>query len=68
MRARAGTQRASFARNTAWWQTLTLHPFSIRNRLTALKKDRDEPIRAPDVLNLYQAVVKKGACLRICAG
>ncbi|KZV94594.1 hypothetical protein EXIGLDRAFT_736620 [Exidia glandulosa HHB12029] len=32
---------------------------SIRNRLTALKKNRDEPIRASDVLNLYQAIVKK---------
>ncbi|KAH7105846.1 hypothetical protein BKA62DRAFT_688188 [Auriculariales sp. MPI-PUGE-AT-0066] len=32
---------------------------NIRNRLTALKKKRDGPIPASDVLNLYQAMVKK---------
>ncbi|KAL1725282.1 hypothetical protein EV714DRAFT_288025 [Schizophyllum commune] len=34
---------------------------SIRNRLTALKKDRGEYIKASDVNALYQAVVKQGA-------
>lgn len=33
---------------------------SIRNRLTALKKDRGEPIKPSDVNVLYQAVVKQG--------
>jgi hypothetical protein len=34
---------------------------SIRNRLTVLKKDRGEYIKASDVNSLYQAVVKQGA-------
>ena len=33
---------------------------SIRNRLTALKKDRAEYIKPSDVNSLYQAVVKQG--------
>ena len=39
------------------------HPFlaaSIRNRLTALKKDRGEYIKPSDVNQLYQAIVKQG--------
>ncbi|KAF8582750.1 hypothetical protein K439DRAFT_1647471 [Ramaria rubella] len=32
---------------------------NIRNRLTALKKDRGEYVKAHDVLSLYQAVVKQ---------
>jgi len=32
---------------------------SIRNRLTALKKDRGEFIKASDVNQLYQSVVKQ---------
>ena len=35
---------------------------SIRNRLTALKKDRGEFIKSQDVMNLYQAIVKQGWC------
>lgn len=34
---------------------------SIRNRLTALKKDRGEYIKASDVNILYQAIVKQGS-------
>ena len=34
---------------------------SIRNRLTALKKNRGEYIKASDVNVLYQATVKQGA-------
>ena len=37
-----------------------IHIASIRNRLTALKKDRGEFIKAADVNSLYQAVVKQG--------
>lgn len=36
---------------------------SIRNRLTALKKDRIEFIKAADVNSLYQAVVKQSTHL-----
>ncbi|TFY72015.1 hypothetical protein EVG20_g995 [Dentipellis fragilis] len=32
---------------------------NIRNRLTALKKDRGEYIKASDVNNLYQAIIKQ---------
>ena len=35
-------------------------PYSIRNRLTALKKDRGEFIKPADVNSLYQAVIKQG--------
>ena len=35
-------------------------PYSIRNRLTALKKDRGEYIKPADVNSLYQAVIKQG--------
>lgn len=35
---------------------------SIRNRLTALKKDRTEYIRARDVLDIYSALMNEGAC------
>ena len=38
---------------------------SIRNRLTALKKDRAEFIKVSDVNSLYQAVVKQSASLPI---
>lgn len=41
--------------------------FSIRNRLTALKKDRGEFIKAHNVLSIYQAVVKQGTVLAIGA-
>jgi hypothetical protein len=37
---------------------------SIRNRLTALKKDRGEFIKAQDVNSLHQAVVKQSASFR----
>jgi hypothetical protein len=33
---------------------------SIRNRLTALKKDRGDFIKSSDVNSLYQAVIKQG--------
>ncbi len=33
---------------------------SIRNRLTALKKNRGEFIKSSDVNQLYQAIVKQG--------
>lgn len=33
---------------------------SIRNRLTALKKNRGNFVKAQDVLSLYHAVVKQG--------
>jgi hypothetical protein len=36
------------------------NPHSIRNRLTALKKDRSEYILASDVLSIYEAVIKQG--------
>lgn len=36
------------------------HACSIRNRLTALKRDRGEYIKASDVTSIYQAVVKQG--------
>jgi hypothetical protein len=39
-------------------------PYSIRNRLTALKKDRGEFIKPADVNSLYQAVIKQGALAR----
>ncbi|GAA98388.1 uncharacterized protein L969DRAFT_93017 [Mixia osmundae IAM 14324] len=32
---------------------------NIRNRLTALKKDRSEYVRAQDVLNIFSAVIKQ---------
>jgi hypothetical protein len=35
-------------------------PYSIRNRLTALKKDRGEYIKPGDVNSLYQAMIKQG--------
>ena len=35
-------------------------PYSIRNRLTALKKDRGEYIKPADVNSLYQAIIKQG--------
>ena len=38
-------------------------PPSIRNRLTALKKDRGEFIKSSDVNQLYQAVVKQSPLL-----
>ncbi|GJJ11264.1 hypothetical protein Clacol_005496 [Clathrus columnatus] len=38
---------------------------NIRNRLTALKKDRGHYVRAQDVLSLYHAVVKQGKNSRI---
>jgi hypothetical protein len=38
---------------------------SIRNRLTALKKDRVEYIKPSDVNSLYQAVVKQGMSVNI---
>ena len=34
--------------------------YSIRNRLTALKKDRGDFIKSSDVNSLYQAVIKQG--------
>lgn len=34
---------------------------SIRNRLTALKKDRGDFIKPSDVNSLYQAVIKQGS-------
>jgi ActR/RegA family two-component response regulator len=34
---------------------------SIRNRLTALKRDRGEYIKPADVDKLYQAMLKQGA-------
>jgi len=42
-------------------------PYSIRNRLTALKKDRGEYIKPADVNSLYQAMIKQGmpALLRV---
>jgi hypothetical protein len=40
---------------------LTRFLYSIRNRLTALKKDRGEYIKASDVNSLYQAIVKQGS-------
>jgi hypothetical protein len=36
-------------------------PRSIRNRLTALKKDRTEYIRAKDVLAIYGSLMSEGA-------
>jgi hypothetical protein len=42
--------------------TRGVHLFSIRNRLTALKRDRGEYIKASDVTQLYHAIVKQGAC------
>src|ERR1700760_2109695 len=33
---------------------------SVRNRLTALKKNRGEYIKSSDVLNLYNAIIKQG--------
>jgi hypothetical protein len=41
----------------------------IRNRLTALKQNRAEFIKAEDVLNLYHAIVKQGESLSkvLCA-
>lgn len=36
-------------------------PRSIRNRLTALKKDRTEYIRAKDVLAIYGSLMREGA-------
>jgi hypothetical protein len=39
---------------------LTVPQFSIRNRLTALKKDRGDFIKSSDVNSLYQAVIKQG--------
>jgi len=41
-------------------------PYSIRNRLTALKKDRGEYIKPADVNSLYQAMIKQGNPL--CSG
>lgn len=38
----------------------TLDHGSIRNRLTALKRDREKYIKPSDVNALYQAVVKQG--------
>jgi hypothetical protein len=35
-------------------------PYSIRNRLTALKKDRGDYIKPADVNSLYQAMIKQG--------
>lgn len=43
-------------------------PISIRNRLTALKKNRGEYIKASDVNTLYQAVVKQGMSRNIPNG
>lgn len=40
--------------------TRTLAHRSIRNRLTALKRDRAEFLKPSDVNALYQAVVKQG--------
>ena len=40
--------------------TISASISSIRNRLTALKKDRGEFVKAHDVLSLYHAVVKQG--------
>jgi len=37
-----------------------LTQYSIRNRLTALKKDRGNFIKPSDVNSLYQAVIKQG--------
>ena len=34
---------------------------SIRNRLTALKKDRNDFTSAQDVMSIYNAVLKQGA-------
>ena len=42
---------------------LTLAHRSIRNRLTALKRDRAEFLKPSDVNALYQAVVKQGGNL-----
>ena len=39
---------------------LTNSKYSIRNRLTALKKDRTEYIRAKDVLDIYSALMDQG--------
>lgn len=36
---------------------------SIRNRLTKLKKDRTEYIRAKDVLSIYNALLEEGTAL-----
>jgi hypothetical protein len=38
---------------------LLVHFFSIRNRLTALKKDSSHYIKPQDVQQLYQAVIKQ---------
>lgn len=38
-----------------------LSPRSIRNRLTKLKKDRTEYIRARDVLDIYSSLMGEGA-------
>lgn len=52
--------------NATMHQVLTRHRYpSIRNRLTALKKNRGEYIKASDVNVLYQAIVKQGQPLSI---
>ena len=33
---------------------------SIRNRLTVLKGNREQFIKASDVMNLYHAIIKQG--------
>ena len=37
---------------------------SIRNRLTALKKDRNDFTSAQDVMSIYKAVIKEGSSKR----
>jgi len=46
----------------------TLDHGSIRNRLTALKRDREKYIKPSDVNALYQAVVKQGPYFTPCFG
>lgn len=52
--------RLSYFRCFLFTDALCIH--SIRNRLTALKKNRGEYIKVSDVNALYQAIVKQGQC------
>jgi hypothetical protein len=59
--SRTSHPRVSYQVGTAFLSPVfLLTASSIRNRLTALKKDRGEPIKPSDVNVLYQSVVKQG--------
>jgi hypothetical protein len=67
-RAQEDDSRAHRRRTDEWTGAdplSTLFPLpenSIRNRLTALKKDRTEYIRAKDVLDVYGSLMDEGEC------